>query len=99
MPRQGSTDPKKSDLLAQHAGGFSPEVRAAFRSDPALVSEIATRLLKNHFPESIHPDILAAVGLSLGVDGGRRSGAIRSSGSGCLPLTNSAVSCADLTCA
>src|SRR5215469_13726089 len=68
-PRKSSTDAKKSDLLAKDAtGGFSPEVQAALAADPALVSEIAARLLENHFPESIHPDILAAVGLTLGVD-------------------------------
>jgi putative restriction endonuclease len=68
-PRQSSTDAKKSDLIARNAtGGFSPQVQAALRSDPALVPEIAARLLESHFPESIHPDILAAVGLSLGVD-------------------------------
>jgi putative restriction endonuclease len=68
-PRQGNTDAKKSDLLAKDATGrFSPDVQAALASDPALVSEIAARLLENHFPESIHPDILAAVGLTLGVD-------------------------------
>jgi putative restriction endonuclease len=65
--RRGQTDAKKSELLAKDAaGGFSPEVQAALRSDPALVSEIAARLLENHFPDSIHPDILAAVGLTLG---------------------------------
>lgn len=68
-PRQSSTDAKKTDLLAKDAtGGFSPEVQAALRSDPALVSEIAARLLENHFPESIQPDVLAAAGLTLGVD-------------------------------
>jgi hypothetical protein len=39
-------------------------VQAALRSDPALASEIAARLLENYFPESIHPDILTAVGLT-----------------------------------
>jgi putative restriction endonuclease len=68
-PRQSSTDAEKSDLLAKDAaGGFSPEVQAALRSDPALASEVAARLLENHFPDSIHADILAAVGLTLGVD-------------------------------
>ncbi len=68
-PRQSSTDAKKSDLLAKNAtGGFSPEVRAALQADPDLATEIAARLLESHFPESIHPDILAAVGLTLGVD-------------------------------
>jgi putative restriction endonuclease len=66
-PRESSTDAKKSDLLAKDAtGGFSPEVRAALQADPMLVTQIAARLLENHFPESIHPDILAAVGLTLG---------------------------------
>jgi hypothetical protein len=45
-----------------------PEVQAALCSDPALASETAARLLENHFPESIHADILAAVNLTLGVD-------------------------------
>lgn len=67
-PRQGSTDAKKSDLLTNNAeGSFAPEVQAALAADPALVSKIAAHLLENHFPESIHPDILAAVGLDLGV--------------------------------
>jgi putative restriction endonuclease len=69
-PRQSSTDAKKSDLLAKDAaGGFSPEVRAALRADPRLVTEVAARLLENHFPESIRPDILSAVGLTPGADG------------------------------
>jgi putative restriction endonuclease len=68
-PRQGNTDAKKSELLAKDAaGGFAPEVQAALASDPILASEIAARLLESHFPESIHPDILSAVGLALGVD-------------------------------
>jgi putative restriction endonuclease len=41
-------------------------VQAALRADPELAGDIATRLLENHFPESLHPDILAAVGLDLG---------------------------------
>src|SRR5262249_49131333 len=70
-PRQGNTDAKKTELLAKDATGcFLPEVRAALQADPQLVSEIASRLLENHFPESIHPDILAAVGLPLGADKG-----------------------------
>ena len=67
--RQGNTDPPKSELLAHDArGGFSADVQAALRSEPTLAPEIATRLLVSHFPESIHPDILAAVGLSLDAD-------------------------------
>jgi putative restriction endonuclease len=78
--RQGNTDPPKSELLAHDArGGFTDEMKAALRSDPALPAVIATRLLDNHFPESLHPDILDAVGLAVGpawrkaVHGRRRS--------------------------
>jgi putative restriction endonuclease len=66
--RQSNTDPPRRELLAHDAcGGFSAEVQAALRSDPALITDIATRLLEHHFPESLHADILAAVGLTLGV--------------------------------
>jgi putative restriction endonuclease len=82
--RKGQTDAKKSELLAKDAtGGFSPEVQAALRANPGLASEIAGRLLEGHFPESIHPDNLAAVGLSLGTDKAARRSVTRSSGSGC----------------
>jgi putative restriction endonuclease len=63
-PRQGNTDARKSDLLAHDAtGGFTDQVKAVLRARPALVWEIVGRLLESHFPESLHPDILAAVGL------------------------------------
>jgi putative restriction endonuclease len=62
--RRGNTDARKSDLLAHEAtGGFTEQVKDALRARPALVGEIAGRLLESHFPESLHPDILAAVGL------------------------------------
>jgi putative restriction endonuclease len=65
--RQGNTDPPKGELLAHDAhGAFSADVQAALRADPSLAGAVATRLLESHFPESLHPDILAAVGLDLG---------------------------------
>jgi putative restriction endonuclease len=64
--RQSNTDPLKSDLLAQEAvGGFSNDVKAALAADPTLARQIAIRLLEHHFPESLHQDILDAVGLTL----------------------------------
>src|SRR5262249_538800 len=57
----------KGELLAHDAWGeFADEVQAALRADPALAGEIASHLLEHHFPESLHPDILAAVGLEPG---------------------------------
>jgi putative restriction endonuclease len=45
--------------------GFSADVRAALTADPALVARIAVQILERHFPESLHQDILNAVGLTL----------------------------------
>jgi putative restriction endonuclease len=54
-------------LLAQRASGnFAPQVQAALLADPTLATDIAARLLEAHFPESLHQDILSAVGLTLG---------------------------------
>src|SRR5262245_42066767 len=44
---------------------FSPDVQAALAANPGLVACVASRILERHFPESLHPDILNAVGLSL----------------------------------
>jgi putative restriction endonuclease len=64
--RQSNTDPPKGELLAHDArAGFSDPVKAGLSADPRLVTQIAGCLLEQHFPESIHPDILLAVGLSL----------------------------------
>jgi putative restriction endonuclease len=46
------------------AGWQSPGRWAALRSRPTLVGDIARPLLDHHFPESLHEDILAAVGLT-----------------------------------
>jgi putative restriction endonuclease len=62
----GSTGPSKGQLLGHDTrAGFSDDVKAALDSDPTLTTEIAAGLLERHFPETIHPDILSAVGLSL----------------------------------
>jgi putative restriction endonuclease len=66
--RKSNTDPTTRELIVQDAkGAFSDDVKKALRSDPILLTDIATRLLEEHFPESIHSDILSAVGLMLGV--------------------------------
>jgi putative restriction endonuclease len=50
------------------AGGFAEPVRLALARDPALVAEIARRILNAHFPESIRQDVADAVGLCLDAD-------------------------------
>lgn len=72
-PRKGKTSYTRRELLKHHATGrFSDEVILALRRDPTLVGEIAGRVLAAHFPESLHADILAAVGLDTSCSISRR---------------------------
>ena len=67
-PRKGHSSPSAKQLRdANAAGQFSPAVRTALEQSPGLVADIARVLLEAHFPPSYHDDILAAVGLELGV--------------------------------
>ena len=64
--REGHTDARRSELLKHDvSGGFTPELDRAFREDPALIRDVVQDTLNAHFPESLHEDILAAVGLDL----------------------------------
>ena len=66
VPRKSNTDPPKSQLrLGNAVGRFPEKVRRQLLAEPCLVSEVAQRLLSAHFPESLHQDILGAVGLSV----------------------------------
>lgn len=63
--RASNSDARKSELLKHEvAGGFTPEVQAAFRAQPDLVYQVIDDLLSAHFPETLHDDILMAVGIS-----------------------------------
>lgn len=64
--RQSNTDPPVSELR-RATGGFPLEVDAVLRANPALVTEIAVEVLRDHFPATVHQDVLAAVGLDIGV--------------------------------
>jgi putative restriction endonuclease len=58
--------PSNRQLLADEvAGGFTPEVYQLLKNDLRLVQEIAHIILDSHFPETIHQDILDAVGLDI----------------------------------
>jgi putative restriction endonuclease len=64
--RAGQTDIPKRELLDKdiHAH-FTDAIAEQLKREPSLISEIALRLLDSHFPASIHPDVLDAVGLDL----------------------------------
>lgn len=66
LSRPRGSAPTLKELRTHHvAGTFSDKVLRALKSDPTLVAEIARRILAAHFPETLHPDVLAAVGLTL----------------------------------
>jgi putative restriction endonuclease len=57
--------------------GFTSDVQAALKADPSLVVKIAVQMLERHFPESLHQDILNAVGLTLETARKKRDPAFR----------------------
>jgi len=68
LNRPAGATPNLGELKQLHiAGGFSTEVDAALRQDPALRAQLARQLLDTHFPETLHSDILTAVGLDLSI--------------------------------
>jgi putative restriction endonuclease len=68
-----NADPKKSELKRQNAKGkFPSEVIDVLRKNPTIIYEAARVLLTQNFPETIHKDIAAAVGLPL--EGSRLQG-------------------------
>ena len=60
----------KGDLLIGEAkdlritGGFAEDVHDLLRRQPTIVSRAALQILSDHFPPSLHGDILEAVGLA-----------------------------------
>jgi putative restriction endonuclease len=64
--KTGDTIPRVGALRSPNVhAGFSKDVQAALAADPGLVAVVAGRILEEHFPESLHQDILDAVGLTL----------------------------------
>lgn len=64
--RRGSTGVKKSALLEKNAvGRLTMEVEEILLAAPGNVGMVAKKLLDENFPETLHEDILNAVGLSL----------------------------------
>jgi putative restriction endonuclease len=57
----------KQLVTDQVAGGFSDEVLALLKNNDLLIQELAELLLHDHFPETIHQDILEEVGLDFSI--------------------------------
>ncbi len=64
QPRKGSSSFTSRELIDHHANGqFTEDVLDVLEHDPAVAGEIAIRILDAHFPETLHSEILSAVGL------------------------------------
>ena len=64
--RKGGTIPKKSELIEKDATGSIPgDVRQVLLSDEQYIGIVARKVLERSFPQTIHQDILDAVGLTL----------------------------------
>ncbi len=63
---RGNTNAKKSELIKYGVcGGFKKDIYDFFVSHPQETSKIALQILETNFPDSIHGDILQAVGLEI----------------------------------
>jgi len=63
--RNSNTDPPRSALLeANIEGGFPPDLHELLSKDRSLVTKIAEDLLERNFPQSMHDEVLDAVGLA-----------------------------------
>jgi putative restriction endonuclease len=68
--REKGTSPSRRKLLDSNVhGGFTESTYQELRRDPRLLSAVAYEILDSSFPESLHQDIEAAVGLDLTVVG------------------------------
>jgi putative restriction endonuclease len=67
LNRPVETKEIRSNFLLQHGvtGGFTNEVYSLLLHEPSLITEVAELLLNEHFPESVHEDILHEVGLNV----------------------------------
>ncbi len=54
-------------IMEQVAGGFSLEVLALLKNNDSLIQQLAELLINEHFPETIHQDILEEVGLDFSI--------------------------------
>jgi len=64
--RRNNTDAKKSELIKYDVhGGFTKEIYEFLISNKNQIPELASFILEQNFPDSIHEDILQSVGLDL----------------------------------
>lgn len=67
--RKGKSQPTRRSLLHHHAVGEVPQLLwKQLQVTPGLIDRLATQLLDQFWPQSVHNDILQAVGLDLATE-------------------------------
>jgi putative restriction endonuclease len=65
LVQNSSGDVRISDLRSPKIeAGFSPDIIETFDRNPDLAGRLAKHILSDHFPSSLHPDILNSVGIT-----------------------------------
>ena len=66
LRRPAGATPSLTELRTHHIkGGFPADVDDALRHVPGLLEALASRVLDAYFPLTLHPDIVASLGLDL----------------------------------
>ncbi|PKL42024.1 MAG: restriction endonuclease [Candidatus Riflebacteria bacterium HGW-Riflebacteria-1] len=67
---QADGDPSKQILLSRNiCGGFPEDMFEFLSRRPEIISQLAREILTEHFPESIHDDIILSIGLQTDFQG------------------------------
>lgn len=79
FPRQKGGFPRMAAIRSS-MGGLPDDVAGLLESDAGFVSTVVRALLEEHFPPSVHDDILASVGLDIEALTARSEGVLRPTG-------------------
>lgn len=74
IPVNKSGDPKKSDLIENEIrAGLTSKIYNQIINDTQVFTTVVESILESHFPNTLHEDILEAVGIDLGLSWQRKS--------------------------
>lgn len=75
---KGKSEPLLSEMRNNDVvGSFEAEFIKVFQNDQMFANEVVNFVLKSHFPDSLHGDILSSVGISIEGEKKRRDPAFR----------------------
>lgn len=66
IPRKSNTDPKKSELVKFNVlAGFDVRAYQLIETTPKLIEQIASKLIQDNFPDSLHEELFIRFGFEL----------------------------------